>query len=235
MINLQNIKKTYVMGENVVHALNDVSVSINKDEFVSIVGPSGSGKSTLMNIIGCLDIADEGVYEIEGQNIMEYTENQLSTLRNEKIGFIFQQFNLLMKLTAYENVELPLIYQGLPASKRKVQVINALEKVNLVDRMHHRPNELSGGQQQRVAIARALATKPSLILADEPTGNLDSHTGHEIMELLRDLHRQGNAIILITHDNDVAKQAERRIHIIDGKIDSDSGREGALVWSLTKH
>jgi len=229
MINLQNIKKTYVMGENVVHALNDVSVSINKDEFVSIVGPSGSGKSTLMNIIGCLDIADEGVYEIEGQNIMEYTENQLSTLRNEKIGFIFQQFNLLMKLTAYENVELPLIYQGLPASKRKVQVINALEKVNLVDRMHHRPNELSGGQQQRVAIARALATKPSLILADEPTGNLDSHTGHEIMELLRDLHRQGNAIILITHDNDVAKQAERRIHIIDGKIDSDSGREGALV------
>ena len=228
MIDLKNIKKTYRMGDNEVHALDDVSVHIDNDEFVSIVGPSGSGKSTLMNIIGCLDIADEGVYEFEEQNITDYTENQLSTLRNEKIGFIFQQFNLLMKLTAYENVELPLIYQGLPASKRREQVMEALEHVNLADRMHHRPNELSGGQQQRVAIARALATKPSLILADEPTGNLDSHTGHEIMDLLRELHGQGNAIILITHDNDVAAQADRRLHIIDGKIDNDSGRKGAL-------
>ena len=229
MINLKNIKKTYRMGDNEVHALDDVSVSIENDEFVSVIGPSGSGKSTLMNIIGCLDIADEGIYEFEGQNITDYTENQLSTLRNKKIGFIFQQFNLLMKLTAYENVELPLIYQGLPHAQRKEQVIKALEQVNLDDRMDHRPNELSGGQQQRVAIARALATRPSLILADEPTGNLDSTTGHEIMELLKDLHRQGNAIILITHDNDVANQAERRIHIIDGKISSDSGREGALA------
>ncbi len=229
MIELKNIKKTYVMGENVVHALNDVSLSIQKDEFVSIVGPSGSGKSTLMNIIGCLDAADEGIYEFEGLNITDYTENQLSTLRNKKIGFIFQQFNLLMKLTAYENVELPLIYQGLSSAKRKEQVISALEQVNLTDRMDHRPNELSGGQQQRVAIARALATKPSLILADEPTGNLDSHTGHEIMEMLKKLHKEGNAIILITHDTDIANQAERRIHIIDGKIDRDSGREGALA------
>ncbi|MEX1378384.1 MAG: ABC transporter ATP-binding protein [Eubacteriales bacterium] len=228
MINLKNIKKTYVMGENMVHALNDVSVHIGNDEFVSIVGPSGSGKSTLMNIIGCLDAADEGVYEFEGLNITDYTENQLSTLRNKKIGFIFQQFNLLMKLTAYENVELPLIYQGLSAAQRKEQVIEALEHVNLVDRMHHRPNELSGGQQQRVAIARALATRPSLILADEPTGNLDSHTGGDIMKLLKELHSQGNAIVLITHDNDVAKQAQRRIHIIDGKIDSDSMVGGGI-------
>ena len=221
--------KTYTMGDNIVNALNDVSLSIQKDEFVSIVGPSGSGKSTLMNIIGCLDAADEGIYEFEGLNITDYTQNQLSTLRNRKIGFIFQQFNLLMKLTEYENVELPLIYQGLTAAKRKEQVLSALEQVGLTDRMAHRPNELSGGQQQRVAIARALATKPSLILADEPTGNLDSHTGHEIMETLKRLHREGNAIILITHDSDVADKAERRIHIIDGKIDRDSGREGALA------
>ncbi len=229
MITLKNIHKNYQMGENIVHALNDVSVTIKNDEFVSIVGPSGSGKSTLMNIIGCLDVADEGIYEFEGINITDYSENQLSTLRNKKIGFIFQQFNLLMKLTAYQNVELPLIYQGLGASKRKEQVLKALEQVGLSDRMGHRPNELSGGQQQRVAIARALATQPSLILADEPTGNLDSQTGHEIMEMLKNLHKQGNAIILITHDIDVANKAERRLHIIDGKIDKDSGREGALL------
>lgn len=227
MIELKNIKKIYKMGENEVLALNDVSVYIGNDEFVSIIGPSGSGKSTLMNIIGCLDVSDEGIYEFEGQNISDYTENQLSTLRNKKIGFIFQQFNLLMKLTAYENVELPLIYQGLPASKRKEQVMSALKQVNLLDRMDHRPNELSGGQQQRVAIARALATKPSLILADEPTGNLDSVTGHEIMELLADLHSKGNAIILITHDMDVAKNADRMLHIIDGRIDSDTIAKGA--------
>jgi len=227
MIELKNIKKIYKMGENEVMALNEVSVYIGSDEFVSIIGPSGSGKSTLMNIIGCLDVADEGIYEFEGQNISDYTENQLSTLRNKKIGFIFQQFNLLVKLTAYENVELPLIYQGLPASKRKEQVMSALKQVNLLDRMDHRPNELSGGQQQRVAIARALATKPSLILADEPTGNLDSATGHEIMELLADLHSKGNAIILITHDMDVAKNADRMLHIIDGRIDSDTMAKGA--------
>lgn len=228
MIELRDIKKTYTMGENVVHALNGVSVNIENDEFVAIIGPSGSGKSTLMNVIGCLDAVDEGVYKLDGQAITDYTERQLSILRNKKIGFIFQQFNLLMKLTAYQNVELPLIYQGLSMSKRKEQVMQALQHVGLVDRMHHRPNELSGGQQQRVAIARALATKPSLILADEPTGNLDSTTGKEIMALLKKLHKEGNGIVLITHDNDVANQAERRLHIVDGKIDSDSGREGAL-------
>lgn len=229
MIELRDIKKTYTMGENVVHALNGVSVNIENDEFVAIIGPSGSGKSTLMNVIGCLDAVDEGVYKLDGQAITDYTERQLSILRNKKIGFIFQQFNLLMKLTAYQNVELPLIYQGLSLSKRKEQVMQALEHVGLVDRMHHRPNELSGGQQQRVAIARALATQPSLILADEPTGNLDSTTGKEIMALLKKLHREGNGIVLITHDNDIAKQAERRLHIVDGKIDNDSGREGALA------
>lgn len=229
MIKLKNIKKTYVMGDNVVHALNGITIDIEDDEFVAIIGPSGSGKSTLMNVIGCLDVADEGEYVLDDQNIMDYSENQLSTLRNEKIGFIFQQFNLLMKLTAYENVELPLIYQGLPAAKRKQQVLEALEHVGLIDRMHHRPNELSGGQQQRVAVARALATRPTLILADEPTGNLDSKTGAEIMELLTQLHKDGNGIVLITHDNDVANKAERRLHIVDGNIESDSGREGALV------
>lgn len=229
MIKLKDIKKTYVMGENVVNALNGVTVEIEDDEFVAIIGPSGSGKSTLMNVIGCLDAADEGEYILDGQNITDYTESQLSTLRNEKIGFIFQQFNLLMKLTAYENVELPLIYQGLPASKRKPQVLEALEQVGLADRMHHKPNELSGGQQQRVAVARALATRPTLILADEPTGNLDSKTGKEIMTLIKKLHKEGNGIVLITHDQDVANQAERRVRIVDGKIQSDTGREGAIV------
>jgi putative ABC transport system ATP-binding protein len=229
MIQLKDIKKTYIMGENVVHALNGISVEIEDDEFVAIIGPSGSGKSTLMNVIGCLDVADEGSYILDGQNIIDYTESQLSTLRNRKIGFVFQQFNLLMKLTAYQNVELPLIYQGLSASKRKKQVFEALEQVGLTDRMNHRPNELSGGQQQRVAIARALATRPTLILADEPTGNLDSKTGNEIMELLTSLHKEGNGIVLITHEHEIANQAERRLHIVDGKIDSDSGREGALI------
>lgn len=229
MIQLKDIKKTYVMGENVVHALNGISVEIEDDEFVAIIGPSGSGKSTLMNVIGCLDVADEGAYILDGQNIIDYTESQLSTLRNRKIGFVFQQFNLLMKLTAYQNVELPLIYQGLSAPKRKKQVFEALAQVGLADRMNHRPNELSGGQQQRVAIARALATRPTLILADEPTGNLDSKTGNEIMELLTSLHKEGNGIVLITHEHEIANQAERRLHIVDGKIDSDSGREGALI------
>ncbi len=229
MIDIKNVKKRYEMGENTVYALNGINLHIEDDEFIAIVGPSGSGKSTLMNVIGCLDVADEGEYTIDGINIADYTEGQLSALRNKKIGFIFQQFNLLAKLTAYENVELPLIYQGLPAKQRKIQTLEALEQVGLQERMHHRPNELSGGQQQRVAVARALATKPSLILADEPTGNLDSKTGREIMNMMKSLHRAGNAIVLITHDNDVAKQAERRVHIVDGVIDADSGREGALA------
>ena len=229
MIELKDIKKTYTMGDNVVNALDGVSVNIKEDEFVAIIGPSGSGKSTLMNVIGCLDIIDEGSYALDGQDIIDYSQNQLSALRNKKIGFIFQQFNLLKKLTAYENVELPLIYQGLSHAQRKKQTVEALTKVGLDDRMYHRPNELSGGQQQRVAIARALATKPTLILADEPTGNLDSKTGKDIMKMLKQLHVEGNGIVLITHDVDIANQAERRLHIIDGKISNDSGREGAIA------
>ena len=226
MIELRDIKKTYQMGEAAVHALDGVSVHIQHGEFVAVIGPSGSGKSTLMNVIGCLDLADEGEYKLNGQLIDDYTERQLSTIRNKEIGFIFQQFNLLPKLTAYQNVELPLIYQGLGMTERKKRVTESLEKVGLTERMKHHPNELSGGQQQRVAIARALSTHPTLILADEPTGNLDSHSGKEIMNILMGLHRDGSSIVLITHDNDVADLASRRLHMLDGKIDNDSTAGG---------
>lgn len=226
MIELRNIKKTYQMGEAAVHALDGVSVDIKNGEFVAVIGPSGSGKSTLMNVIGCLDLADEGEYRLNGQLIDDYTERELGEIRNKEIGFIFQQFNLLAKLTAYENVELPLIYQGLGMSERKKRVTESLAKVGLSDRMKHRPNELSGGQQQRVAIARALSTHPTLILADEPTGNLDSHSGKEIMSILQNLHREGRGIVLITHDNDVAHMASRRLHMLDGKIDMDTASGG---------
>lgn len=229
MIEMRNIKKTYQMGESAVHALDGVSMDIHDGEFVAVIGPSGSGKSTLMNVIGCLDLADEGEYKLNGQLIDDYTERQLGEIRNKEIGFIFQQFNLLNKLTAYENVELPLIYQGLGIGERKKRVNDALEKVGLSDRKMHRPNELSGGQQQRVAIARALSTHPTLILADEPTGNLDSKSGKEIMSILINLHREGRGILLITHDNDVAKMASRRVHMIDGKIDFDSADGGAGI------
>ncbi len=228
MIELRNVKKTYQMGEAQVHALDDVSLTIQNGEFVAVIGPSGSGKSTLMNIIGCLDLADGGEYRLNGQLIDDYTERQLGEIRNKEIGFIFQQFNLLSKLTAYENVELPLIYQGLPMSERKKRVTDSLAKVGLADRMAHKPTELSGGQQQRVAIARALSTHPTLILADEPTGNLDSQSGKEIMGMLMSLHREGRGILLITHDNDVAKLASRRLHFRDGRVVLDeSGGEGA--------
>ena len=226
MIELRNVKKTYQMGEAEVHALDDVSLTIHDGEFVAVIGPSGSGKSTLMNIIGCLDLADEGEYWLNGQLIDDYTERQLGEIRNKEIGFIFQQFNLLSKLTAYENVELPLIYQGLPLSERKKRVTDSLAKVGLSDRMNHKPTELSGGQQQRVAIARALSTHPTLILADEPTGNLDSQSGREIMGMLMNLHREGRGILLITHDSDVAKLASRRLHIRDGRVvEDESGGE----------
>ncbi|MDD5018315.1 MAG: ABC transporter ATP-binding protein [Eubacteriales bacterium] len=229
MIELKDIKKTYQMGEVEVRALDGVSLSVSDGEFVAVIGPSGSGKSTLMNIIGCLDLADEGEYKLNGQLIDDYTERQLGEIRNKEIGFIFQQFNLLAKLTAYENVELPLVYQGLSMAERKKRVTDALAKVGLSDRMRHKPTELSGGQQQRVAIARALSTQPTLILADEPTGNLDSKSGKEIMSLLISLHREGRGILLITHDNDIAKKASRRLHMLDGKIafDSADGGEGA--------
>ena len=222
MIELKDVTKVYRMGESEVRALDGVSLTIGEREFVAIVGPSGSGKSTLMNIIGCLDIADSGQYILDGQDISTYSERQLATVRNRKIGFIFQQFNLLPKLTALENVELPLTYQGVGGQERKARALDALELVGLAERTHHRPAELSGGQQQRVAIARALGTQPSIILADEPTGNLDSHSGREIMDILKGLHADGNTIVLITHDNNVAAQAARTVRIADGRITEDS-------------
>lgn len=208
----------YLVGDEEVKALDRATMHIYQGEFVSIIGPSGSGKSTLMNIIGCLDIADAGVYMLDGIPIEDYTENQLAQIRNQKIGFVFQSFNLIPKLTAEENVELPLIYQGVKREERKQRVKKALERVKLENRAGHLPTELSGGQQQRVAIARAIVTRPSLILADEPTGNLDSKTGDEIMGIFHELHLQGNTIVLITHDDEVARQASRSIHIRDGKV-----------------
>ena len=218
MIVMQGIRKEYRMGDNVVAALDGVDIHIRPHEFVSIIGPSGSGKSTLMNIIGCLDTADDGIYRFDGLDITDYTEDELATIRGKKIGFVFQQFNLLPKLTAQENVELPLIYQGMSAGKRHKRSREVLDRVGLLDRMHHKPTELSGGQQQRVAIARALAGDPSLILADEPTGNLDSKTGAEVMKLFHELHEAGNTIVLITHDAKIAAQTPRAIHIHDGKV-----------------
>ena len=218
MIDLKDISKMYLVGDEEVRALDHASMHIYKGEFVSIIGPSGSGKSTLMNIIGCLDIADAGTYMLDNIPIEDYTENELAQIRNRKIGFVFQSFNLIPKLTAEENIELPLIYQGVKREERKVRVKEAIARVGLEKRAKHLPTELSGGQQQRVAIARAIVTKPSLILADEPTGNLDSKTGEEIMEIFHELHHQGNTIVLITHDDEVAKQASRSIHIRDGKV-----------------
>ena len=217
-IQLREVCKNYQVGTEVIHALDHVSLDIFEGEFVSIIGPSGSGKSTLMNIIGCLDVADDGAYALDEIPIEDYTEDELAAVRNEKIGFVFQNFNLIPKLTAEENVELPLIYQKMKRADRDKKVEAALKRVKLEHRASHYPTELSGGQQQRVAIARAIATGPSLILADEPTGNLDSQTSREIMDIFKELHRQGNTIVLITHDPDVAKQAERSINILDGKI-----------------
>ena len=218
MIQLKDVCKFYQVGDDRVKALDHASLHIKPKEFVSIIGPSGSGKSTMMNIIGCLDVADAGAYLLDGLPIESYTENQLAKVRNEKIGFVFQQFNLIPKLTAEENVELPLIYQKVPRAERQERVKKALERVDLYQRAKHLPTELSGGQQQRVAIARAIVTNPKLILADEPTGALDSKTSKEIIDIFHDLHAQGNTIVLITHDQNVAKQAQRSIHILDGQI-----------------
>ena len=218
MIQLKEVCKYYQVGDDRVRALDHATLHIRPKEFVSIIGPSGSGKSTMMNIIGCLDVADAGQYLLDGLPIESYTENQLAKIRNEKIGFVFQQFNLIQKLSAEENVELPLIYQKVPKAERQKRVKEALEKVNLYQRAKHLPTELSGGQQQRVAIARAIVTNPKLILADEPTGALDSKTSREIIDIFHDLHRNGNTIVLITHDNNIAREAERAIHILDGQI-----------------
>ena len=218
MIVLHEVCKTYQVGDEIVRALDHASLTVRDGEFVSIIGPSGSGKSTLMNIIGCLDIADSGEYLLDDIPIEDYTENELAQVRSRKIGFVFQSFNLIPQLTAAENVELPLIYQRVRRSERRRRVADALERVQLTSRIHHLPSELSGGQQQRVAIARAIAAHPSLILADEPTGNLDSHTGKGIMDIFHELHNSGNTIVLITHDDAIARQAQRSIHILDGRV-----------------
>lgn len=225
MISVKNLKKTYLLGGEEVHALDDVSLSIKEHEFVAIIGQSGSGKSTFMNMLGCLDRPDSGEITLDGTDILKCKEKELSVIRNKKIGFIFQQFHLLPKLSALENVELPLIYQGMQTKKRREKAVKALKAVGLEKRMNHKPNQLSGGQQQRVAIARALVGEPSLILADEPTGNLDSRSGKEIMMLLHNLYEEENTIVLITHDNNVAMEAPRQVQISDGKIIKDSGGE----------
>ena len=218
MIRIKDLSKYYRIGDEEVHALDQASLHVSPGEFVGIIGPSGSGKSTLMNIIGCLDVADSGEYLLDGIPIENYSENELAHIRNRKIGFVFQSFNLIPKLTAEENVELPLIYQGIKKEERTERVAAALERVKLGKRANHFPTELSGGQQQRVAIARAIVTRPSLILADEPTGNLDSKTTVEIMDIFHELHDQGNTIVLITHDDSVAAQAGRRVRILDGHL-----------------
>lgn len=222
LISIKDVFKTYKMGDIEVNALNGITLDVEYKEFISIVGPSGSGKSTLMNVIGCLDVPSSGKYFLNGDDVSKMKERQLAKVRNRTIGFIFQGFNLLSKLTAYENVELPLIYQGIGYGERRRLVMHALERVGLEERTHHKPTELSGGQQQRVAIARALASRPPLILADEPTGNLDSKSGLEVMKTLHELHEEGKTIVLITHDNNVAKQADRIVRIGDGEITFDS-------------
>src|SRR5437899_3125138 len=221
VIDIENITKDYVMGEEIVHALRGVSLRIHRNEYIAIMGPSGSGKSTLMNMVGCLDTPTSGRYGFNGRNVAEMDDDELAAIRNREIGFVFQTFNLLPRANTLRNVELPLIYAGIDPEAREERAMQALIDVGLGDRMHHKPNELSGGQRQRVAIARALVNKPSIILADEPTGNLDSKTGEEIMALLEDLYHRGNTIILVTHERDIAAHARRTVHLRDGVIESD--------------
>ncbi len=233
LIHIKDVIKTYDMGAELVHALSGVSLDIEENEYVAIMGPSGSGKSTLMNVIGCLDTPTSGIYEFGGQNVGDLDDNELAEIRNKKIGFVFQTFNLLPRSTALHNVELPLIYAGISTSGRREKAEAALVSVGLGDRMTHKPNELSGGQRQRVAIARALVNDPSIILADEPTGNLDSRTGVEIMQLLEDLHSSGNTIILVTHEEDIASHAHRIIRLFDGKIASDERIANPMTYEKT--
>ena len=221
LIHTQDLWKTYVMGEEEIHALRGVSFEIHRNEYVAIIGPSGSGKSTLMNLIGCLDTPSRGEYRLGGKLVSQMNDNELAQIRNQEIGFVFQTFNLLPRATALHNVELPLIYNGVPGADRIKMAKRALEAVDLINRLNHKPNELSGGQRQRVAIARALVNDPSIILADEPTGNLDSKTSEEIMQLLDALHQRGNTIILVTHERDIAAHAHRVISILDGQISKD--------------
>jgi len=222
LISLKKIYKIYSVGGEEVRALDGIDLDIQENEYLAIMGPSGSGKSTLMNMIGCLDTPTSGLYEFEGEMVQVMDDSQLASIRNRKIGFVFQTFNLLPKATAQHNVEIPLVYANIRKSQRIEMASNALESVGLADRSHHRPNELSGGQRQRVAIARALVNNPSIILADEPTGNLDSKSGHEIMNILDELHKRGNTIILVTHEDEIAQHANRVIRLFDGKITEDA-------------
>ena len=230
LIEVKNVYKIYYPGENEVRALDGISVTIDHGEFVAIVGHSGSGKPTFMNMLGCLDTPTSGDYYLDGVNVAGMTDDELSDIRNKQIGFIFQGFNLIPSLTAQENVELPLVYRGMPAEQRRQLAEEALTRVGMEHRMNHRPSELSGGQQQRVAIARAIAARPPIIMADEPTGNLDTRSGEEVMKILHELNEEGRTIVLITHDNDIARQATRAIRIIDGKVVSDT-----LASELQKH
>jgi putative ABC transport system ATP-binding protein len=224
LIRAEDLWRTYVMGAEEIHALRGVSFTIAPNEYVAVMGPSGSGKSTLMNLIGCLDTPSRGRYVLRGKVVSEMNDDELAAIRNREIGFVFQTFNLLPRATALHNVELPLVYAGIPKEQRLAQARRALEMVDLADRMTHKPNELSGGQRQRVAVARALVMGPAILLADEPTGNLDTVTGEEIMRLFERLHREGNTLILVTHEKDIADHAHRTIHIRDGKIESDERR-----------
>ena len=221
LIQIHDLTRRYVMGTETVHALRGVSLTIERGEYLAIMGPSGSGKSTLMNLLGCLDTPTSGYYELNGVNVAQMDDNALAEIRNREIGFVFQSFNLLPRSDSLHNVELPLIYSGIPYSERREKAVQALTNVGLVDRMHHRPNELSGGQRQRVAVARALVNNPSIVLADEPTGNLDSRTGEEILGLFETLSRRGNTIIVVTHEEDVAQHARRIIRIRDGLVAAD--------------
>jgi len=225
VIRVIGLERSYVMGTETVHALRGVDVEIRRNEYVAIMGPSGSGKSTLMNLMGCLDTPSAGEYWLNGQEVSRMSDDALARVRNKEIGFVFQTFNLLPRATALQNVELPLVYAGIPAKTRKEMAEGALDRVKLAERMGHRPNELSGGQRQRVAIARALVNNPSILLADEPTGNLDSTTSEEIIKLFKDLHAQGQTIVLVTHEHDIAAHAKRQVVIRDGRIDRDFATE----------
>jgi putative ABC transport system ATP-binding protein len=233
LIKLTNLARRYQMGGETIHALREVNLVIEAGEYVAIMGPSGSGKSTLMNLLGCLDTPTEGTYELNGVNVGELDDNQLSEIRNREIGFVFQTFNLLPRATALRNVELPLVYAGVPAADRHDHALEALRCVGLEDRIHHRPNELSGGQRQRVAIARALTTRPSIILADEPTGNLDSRTGEEIMAIFDGLWRAGNTILVVTHEEMIARHARRIVRLLDGRVAVDESTANPAATPVT--
>ena len=229
VIQMEKISKEYHIGEETVHALREIDITIEKNEYLAIMGPSGSGKSTLMNVIGCLDTPTKGTYFINEQMVSELSENELAEIRNEEIGFVFQIFNLLPRLNALQNTELPLIYAGIPAKERRRKAITALESVGLGDRIYHRPNELSGGQRQRVAMARALVNNPSILLADEPTGNLDSKTSEEMMGVFQELHDRGNTIIVVTHEQSIAEHANRIVHLFDGEVENDEVTQNGKI------